>query len=46
MQNKPKKAEITCQICNYNFIPEAFHVEKVIIDTIDTSKGIQIRSIS
>ena len=33
MQNEPKKAEITCPVCNQRFIPEAFHLEKTIFDT-------------
>ncbi len=32
MQTNPKKAEAACPICIQNFIPEAFHIEKVIMD--------------
>ena len=31
-------------MCNYNFIPEAFHIEKVIMDTMDTTRGVDIIS--
>ncbi len=41
MQNTPKKAEVTCPICIQNFIPEAFNIEKVIMDTLNTSGGVQ-----
>ena len=44
MQNNPKKAEVTCPICIQNFIPEAFHIEKVIMDTSQTSRGVQVIS--
>ena len=33
MKNNPKKAEVACPICIQNFIPEAFHIEEVIMET-------------
>lgn len=44
MQNNPKKAEVACPICIQNFIPEALHIEKVIMDTLDTPRGVQVIS--
>ena len=42
MQNSPKKVEVPCPICLQKYIPEAFHKEKVIIDTIDDSSRTHI----
>ena len=39
MQNYPKKAEIPCPICHQNFIPEAFHLERIIMDTRENGHG-------
>jgi hypothetical protein len=42
MQNTPKKAEVPCPICHQNFIPEAFHLERVIMDTRRDGRGTHI----
>ena len=39
MQNNPKKSEIPCPICHQNFIPEAFHLERIIMDTRENGHG-------
>ena len=44
MQNNPKKAEITCPICSHKFIPEAFHIERIIMDSRDGPCGTYIIS--
>ncbi|KKK57317.1 hypothetical protein LCGC14_3055680, partial [marine sediment metagenome] len=44
MQKNLKKDPLKCPICNNKFIPEAFHLEKVIMDTMDTSRGVNIIS--
>ena len=42
MQNNTKKAEVPCPICSHKFIPEAFHIERVIMDTRDDGSGTHI----
>lgn len=44
MQKNLKKDPLKCPVCNNKFIPEAFHLEKVIMDTMDTSRGVNIIS--
>ncbi len=31
-----KKKKLKCPICNFEFIPESFHIEKTHFDTINT----------
>jgi len=38
---KPKRDKVKCPNYNHNFIPEAFHIEKI---TMDTSGGVHIIS--
>ena len=42
MQNNTKKAEVPCPMCSHKFIPEAFHIEKIIMDTRVDGKGTHI----
>lgn len=42
MQKTPKKAEVPCPICSHKFIPEAFHLERIIMDTRVDGKGTHI----
>lgn len=42
MQKTTKKAEVPCPICNHKFIPEAFHLERIIMDTRVDGKGTHI----
>lgn len=42
MQNTTKKAEVPCPICSHKFIPEAFHIERIIMDTRVDGKGTHI----
>ena len=44
MQNNPKKAEVPCPICSHKFIPEAFHLERIIMDSRDGPSGTHIVS--
>jgi hypothetical protein len=44
MQNNQKKELVNCPICNHSFIPEAFHIEKVIMDTMEHSSKVHIIS--
>lgn len=44
MENNTERAKLTCPICNQQFIPESFHVEKVIMDTKESILGIKIMS--
>ncbi len=31
-----KKEKLKCPICDFEFIPESFHIEKAHFDTVDT----------
>lgn len=42
MQDTPKKAAVPCPICSHKFIPEAFHIERIIMDTRDGPSGTHI----
>ena len=42
MLNVPKKRKVLCPICNHNFIPEAFHIERIIMDTRIDGRGTHI----
>jgi len=39
MQNTPKKAVVPCPICSHKFIPEAFHIERIIMDIREDGHG-------
>ena len=43
MENGPKREKLLCPNCSEVFIPEAFHVEKIIMETMDTSRGVLIK---
>ena len=42
MQTYPKKAEVECPICHQNFIPESFHLERIVMDTREDGRGTHI----
>lgn len=44
MQNDPQKTKIKCPVCGRKFIPESFHLEKLIMDTKESLMGIRIIS--
>lgn len=44
MESNTQRAKLTCPICNQQFIPESFHIEKVIMDTKEGLLGIRIVS--
>lgn len=44
METNTQRAKLTCPICNQQFIPESFHIEKVIMDTKEGLLGIRIIS--
>ncbi len=42
MQNDPLRAKIKCPVCSKKFIPESFHIEKLIMDTKESLIGVKI----
>ena len=44
MENHSHRAKLTCPVCNQNFIPESFHLERIILDTKESFLGVKIIS--
>ncbi|MFW9929281.1 MAG: hypothetical protein ACFFD1_07810 [Candidatus Thorarchaeota archaeon] len=44
MENYTQRAKLTCPICDKKFVPESFHIDKVIMDTQEGLLGIKIVS--
>ncbi|MEJ2294300.1 MAG: hypothetical protein P8Y23_05975, partial [Candidatus Lokiarchaeota archaeon] len=44
MENNTQRAKLTCPICDQKFVPESFHIERVIMDTKESVLGIKVVS--